>query len=181
MRAFAAGEALPSVQVRDLAVSGIYAYSGSGISAIDDKGRLSVPAFLRKDLISSSDGRTLCLGKHEKWDCLVGFGLSRKIEMLAEIDKEEANAIARSEPYDRDAAGARKFSSLQELSFDASGRFVLPPMLQAIGGLKDNVIFHGIGKVFCLWEPKALLETTSDVPVDRRVVEFHLSELGKKK
>lgn len=162
-------------------MSGNYAYSGSGISAIDDKGRLSVPAFLRKDLIASSDGRVLCLGKHEKWDCLVGFGLSRKIDMLAEIDKEEEIAIARSQPYDRDAAGARKFSSLQELSFDASGRFVLPPMLQAIGGLKDNVIFHGIGKTFCLWAPQALMDTTDDVPVDKRLVEFHLSELGKKK
>ena len=156
------------------------AYSGSGIAVIDDKGRLSVPAFLRKDLTASSDGRTLCLGAHEKWNCLVGFGLGRKQEMLGEIDREEANAIARGEPYDRDAAGARKFSSLQDLSFDASGRFVLPPMLQAIGGLECNVLFAGIGKTFCLWDPETLLATDDAVPVDKRLVEFHLAELEKK-
>lgn len=162
-------------------MAGIYAYSGSGISAIDDKGRLSVPAFLRKDLVASSDGRMICLGVHEKWDCLVGFGLSRKLDMLAEIDREEATAIARSEPYDRDSAGARKFSSLQEIAFDASGRFVLPPMLQDIAGLESSALFHGIGNTFCLWNPQTLLETTADVPVDKRLVEYHLKDLGKKK
>lgn len=161
-------------------MSGVFVYSGSALSAIDDKGRLSVPSFLRKDLIASSDGRTLCLGTHEKWNCLVGFGLTRKAEMLSEIDKEEEIAVARGEPYDRDAAGARKFSSLQELSFDASGRFVLPPMLQSMGGLDDQVVFHGIGKTFCLWDPQTLLETTDDVPVDKRMVKFHLKEVGKK-
>jgi len=161
-------------------VSGVYAYSGSAISAIDDKGRLSVPAFLRKNLIASSNDRILCLGTHEKWGCLVGFGLSRKVDMLAEIDREEATAIARGEPYDRDAAGARKFSSLQDLSFDASGRFVLPPMLQAIGGLENKVLFHGIGSLFCLWNPQTLLDTPDDVPVDKRMVEFHLKELNRK-
>jgi MraZ protein len=140
-----------------------------------------VPSFLRKDLIASSDGRSLCLGTHEKWDCLIGFGLSRKADLLAEIDKEEAIAVTRGEPYDRDAAGARKFSSLQELSFDASGRFVLPPMLQSMGNLDGNVIFHGIGNVFCLWNPQSLLDTPADVPVDKRMVEFHLKEAGKKK
>ena len=162
-------------------MSGVYAYSGSAITAIDDKGRLSVPSFLRKDLVESSDGRTLCLGEHEKWDCLVGFGLSRKVDMLAEIDKEEEVAIARGQPYDRDAAGARKFSSLHDLSFDASGRFVLPPILQAIGQLENKVLFHGIGNRFCLWNPEVLLDTTDDVPVDKRMVEFHLKEAGKKK
>lgn len=161
-------------------MSGAYAYSGSAISAIDDKGRLSVPAFLRKNLLASSNNSILCLGAHEKWDCLVGFGLSRKVDMLSEIDKEEEVAIARGEPYDRDAAGARKFSSLQDLSFDASGRFVLPPMLQAIGGLENTVLFHGIGNLFCLWDPQTLLDTADNVPVDKRMVEFHLKEAGQK-
>ena len=147
-------------------MSGAYAYSGSAISAIDDKGRLSVPAFLRKNLVESSDGRTLCLGTHEKWDCLVGFGLSRKADMLTDFDK--------------DAAGARKFSSLQDLSFDASGRFILPPQLREIGNLEGNVLFHGIGTTFCLWNPQTLLDTTDDVPVDRRLVEHHLKEAGQK-
>jgi len=161
-------------------LSGAFAYSGSAISAIDDKGRLSVPAFLRKNLVDSSDGRTLCLGTHEKWDCLVGFGLSRKADMLTEIDKQWEAAIARGESFDKDAAGARKFSSLQDLSFDASGRFILPPQLREIGNLEGNVLFHGIGTTFCLWNPQTLLDTTDDVPVDRRLVEHHLKEAGHK-
>ncbi len=166
-------------------MSGVFVYSGSALSAIDDKGRLSVPSVLRKDLIASSEGRILCLGTHEKWDCLVGFGLSRKAEMIAEIDREEDIAIARGEPYDRDAAGARKFSSLQELSFDASGRFVIPPMLQAVADMSEHVMFHGNGSTFCLWDPQTLLETADNVPVNKKLVKFHLDEArksgGKKK
>lgn len=172
---------MSSMQVRDLAVSGVYAYSGSGISAIDDKGRLSVPAFLRKDLIASSDGRTVCVGKHEKWDCLVGFGLSRKIDMLADIDREENNAIARGADYDRDLASFKKFHSIKDLSFDASGRFGLPDGHRAMGGLKDQVIFYGTGLTFCLWDPQVLLETTAAIPVDKDEVRRLVDELGKKK
>lgn len=162
-------------------MSGVYAYSGSGISAIDDKGRLSVPAFLRKDLIASSDGRTVCVGKHEKWDCLVGFGLSRKIDMLADIDREESNAIARGADYDRDLASFKKFHSIKDLSFDASGRFGLPDGHRAMGGLKDQVIFYGTGLTFCLWDPQVLLETTAAIPVDKDEVRRLVDELGKKK
>ena len=161
-------------------MSGFIAYSGSALTAIDDKGRLSVPAFLRKDLVASSDGRILCLGMHEKWDCLVGFGLSRKSDMLSEIEKQWEAAITRGGSFDRDATGARKFSSLQEMSFDASGRFLLPPQLQDMVGLKDNVLFHGIGTTFCLWDPQALLDTTDDVPFDKRLVEYHLRGAGQK-
>lgn len=166
-------------------MSGAFVYSGSALAAIDDKGRLSVPSFLRKDLIASSEGRVLCLGTHEKWDCLVGFGLSRKAEMLAEINREEDIAIARGEAYDRDAAGARKFSSLQELNFDASGRFIMPPILQAVADMSEHVMFHGNGSTFCLWDPQTLLDTAADVPVNKKLVRFHLDEArkngGKKK
>lgn len=172
---------MSSMRVRDLAVSGVYAYSGSGISAIDDKGRLSVPAFLRKDLIASSDGRTVCVGKHEKWDCLVGFGLSRKIDMLADIDREENNAIARGEEYDRDLASFKKFHSIKDLSFDASGRFGLPDGHRVMGNLSDKVIFFGTGLTFCLWDPKVLLETTAAIPVDKDEIRRLVDELGKKK
>jgi len=161
-------------------VAGAFAYSGSAISAIDDKGRLSVPATLRKDLIASSNGRTLCLGLHEKWNCLVGFGLSRKADLLAEIDKEWEAALARGAPFDKDVAGARRFSSIQEMSFDASGRFILPPDLRSIGGLDEKVLFHGIGSTFCLWNPQTLLDTTDDVPVDKRLVTYHLNEADQK-
>lgn len=162
-------------------MSGIYAYSGSGISAIDDKDRLSIPAFLRKDLVASSGDRTVCIGKHEKWNCLVGFGLSRKIDMLAEIDREEANAIARGEPYDRDVASFLKFNSIKDLSFDASGRFGLPDGHRIKGNIKDKVIFFGMGLYFCMWDPETLLDTTDNVPVDKDEVKRLLAELGKKK
>ncbi len=181
MARFHGGRAVPQVRVRDWAVPGVYAYSGSAMSSIDDKGRLSVPAFLRKDLIDSSNGRTLCLGTHEKWDCLVGFGLSRKVDILSDIEKQWEAAIARGDSFDKDAAGARIFPSIQDLSFDASGRFGLPPQLRDIGGLEEDVFFHGIGTTFCLWSPQTLLDTTHDVPVDRRLVEHHIKEAGKKK
>ena len=161
-------------------MSGAYAYSGSAISAIDDKGRLSIPAFLRNHLVASSNGRILCLGFHEKWHCLVGYGLSRKADILSDIEKQWAAAMTRGDDFDKDAAGASKFTSLQELSFDASGRFVMPPQLSGIRGIKNKVFIHGIGSTFCLWDPQTLLDTTDDVPVDRQLVEFYLQEADQK-
>ncbi len=162
-------------------MTGAFAYSGSAISAIDDKGRLSIPAFLRKDLIVSSGGRTICVGLHEQWDCLVACGLSRKADMLSEIQAEWEAAVVRGEKFDRKAEGARRFSSLKDVSFDASGRFQLPPELEAVSGFKGQVYCLGTGVDFCLWDPQALLETTHDVPVDKRIVEFEINKMAKKK
>ena len=63
------------VRVEDRAVS----YSGQDFSLQGEKGRFVLPAEFRKTVKTSSGGeRILCLAKHDRWNCLTGFGLSRE-------------------------------------------------------------------------------------------------------
>ena len=98
-------------------------YSGQGFSLRGEKGCFVLPPQFRKSVRESSEGnRTLCLAKHERWNCLTGFGLSRKDAFTAQIDREEMLAIQRGHEFDRDLRQIQLFG-FTEVPFDDSGRF----------------------------------------------------------
>lgn len=130
-------------------------YSGQGFSPRGEKGRFVLPPAFRKAVAESSDGKTLCLARHERWNCLTGFGLSRGSELNAQLEREEENAIRRGEPFDADLRRMQLFG-FAELPFDASGRFVMPDYLAELGCLTGGVFFHGAGTFFTLWNPDEL-------------------------
>src|SRR4051812_41147067 len=70
-----------------------YSYNGTGFSLLRDKGRFVLPPQFRKTVRDSSgDKPTLCIDKHDRWTCLIGFGLSRQHGFEAQIEREEALA-----------------------------------------------------------------------------------------
>ncbi len=131
-------------------------YSGQGFSLKGEKSRFVLPPAFRKAVAESSDGRVLCLLKHERWPCLTAFGLSRREDLEQQIDKEEESALRRGDDsFDPELRRMQLFAFL-ELPFDASGRFVMPEHLIGLGNLTDGVYFHGAGKFFTLWNPEEL-------------------------
>ena len=130
-------------------------FSGQGFSLRGEKGRFVLPPAFRKPVAESSDGKILCLGKHERWNCLTGFGLSRSAELNAKIERDEEKAISRGEPFDADLRRMQAFGFV-ELPFDSSGRFVMPDYLAELGQLGDAAFFHGSGDHFTLWNPEEL-------------------------
>lgn len=130
-------------------------YSGQGFTLRGDKGRFTLPPAFRKAVAQSSDDKLLCLAKHERWNCLTGFGLSRQTELMAQIDREEAIAIERDRDFDRDTRQMQLFG-FSKLPFDTSGRFVMPDYLVQLGKFEDGVFFHGAGSFFTLWNPAEL-------------------------
>lgn len=130
-------------------------YSGQGFSLRGEKGRYVLPPIFRKAVKDSSDGRVLCLAKHERWNCLVGFGLSRRLELEAQLDREERIAIERDRDFDRDLRAMQLFG-FAELPFDDSGRFVMPDHLADLGKLDEDIYFQGAGSFFTLWNPHQL-------------------------
>lgn len=130
-------------------------YSGQAYSPSGDKGRFVLPPTFRKAVRDSSDGRVLCLMKHPNWPCLVGFGLSRKDELEAQLDREEDRATSLGRDFDRDLRASQLFGFL-EMPFDDSGRFVMPEHLRALAGIEDGLFFQGGGRFFTLWNPAAL-------------------------
>ncbi|PZT88898.1 MAG: division/cell wall cluster transcriptional repressor MraZ [Citromicrobium sp.] len=130
-------------------------YSGQAYSPAGDKGRFVLPPLFRKAVKDSSDGRVLCLMKHPTWNCLVGFGLSRKEELEAQLDREEDRATALGKDFDRDTRASQLFG-FQELPFDDSGRFVMPDHLRTLGNVDEGLFFQGGGRFFTLWNPAEL-------------------------
>lgn len=135
---------------------GPISYAGQGFSPKGEKGRFVLPSDFRSAVKASSDGqRVLCLDKHDRFPCLVGFGLSRDREFAAQLDREEEIAIARDRDFDRDLRSLQLYGYLK-VSFDESGRFILPEHLGGLGGIDDALYFHGGGAFFTLWNPENL-------------------------
>ena len=131
-------------------------YSGQGFSPRGEKSRFVLPPQFRKTVRDSGDGaRILCLAKHERWTCLTGFGLSRKIDLHAQLDREETLAIQQGKEFDRDLRAMQLFG-FSEVPFDDSGRFVIPDHLLSLAGIGDSLFYQAAGGFFTLWNPDEL-------------------------
>lgn len=132
-----------------------FGYSGQGFSLRGEKSRFVLPPSFRKAVKESSDGRVLCLATHERWNCLIGFGLSRRGELDHQLDREEEQAVRRGIDFDRDLRATQLYGFI-EVPFDESGRFVMPDHLAELGHLDGGVYFQGAGGFFSMWNPQQL-------------------------
>ncbi len=153
-------------------------YSGQAFSPAGDKGRFVLPPLFRKAVKDSSDGRVLCLAKHPIWNCLTGFGLSRKDELEKQLDREEENAIRLNRDFDRDTRASQLFGFV-ELPFDDSGRFVMPDHLRSLGRIEDGLYFQGGGRFFTLWNPAELAKMGDEWASAKAACASFLDDAGK--
>jgi MraZ protein len=133
-------------------------FSGQAFSPAGDKGRFVLPPLFRSAVKDASDGRVLCLDKHPRFACLVGFGLSRMGELETQLDREEDRA---GPDFDRDTRAAQLFG-FARVPFDDSGRFVLPDHLRMLAGIDDAMFFQGGGRSFTIWNPAELMRMSDD-------------------
>ena len=132
-----------------------YIYSGQGFSLQRDKSRFVLPAPFRSTLRESSNGPIVCLGKSEELNCIIGFGVSRKADMVEQYDREERIALERGTPFDAVKRGMELFG-FHEVPFDDSGRFILPEAVATCANIDDELYFHGAGRFFTAWYPAEL-------------------------
>jgi MraZ protein len=133
-----------------------YNYNGTGFSLLRDKGRFVLPPQFRKTVKESSgDKQVLCLDKHDRWPCLIGFGLSRKDGFEAQLDREEDLAAKRGQDFDRELRGVQ-LNGFAQMPFDDSGRFVLPDYLAELAKVEDQLYFQGAGQFFVIFSPAEL-------------------------
>jgi len=131
-------------------------YSGQGFSPRGEKGRYVLPPAFRNAIApAAADTRTLCLVKHDRWNCLAGFGLARTESFDEQVGREEDNAVRLGKEFDRELRMTQLWS-FSEVPFDASGRFVLPEHLAELCGIGEGICFLGGGQFFTLWSPKQL-------------------------
>lgn len=134
-------------------VSALVVYAGSGLSTIDGKGRVTIPAELRDPVSESSGENIVCLQRHPSLPCLIGFGRAERLKRRVDIEAQWNAAVDRGADFDREVAGVGA-SSIFETAFEPSGRFVIQPMLKHFGKLSERVFFFGATTHFMLWDPE---------------------------
>ena len=106
-------------------------FQGSALNAVDAKGRVSVPAFLRAVIERRGDARTIVLAKHDAFAALSAYDPAyaayrhAKLERL--LEKQETDPSAELD-YARRTMMA--FGATEEVPYDSSGRILLPPMMR---------------------------------------------------
>src|SRR5690348_5567762 len=154
-------------------------FQGSALNAVDAKGRVSVPAFLRSVIERRGDARTITLAKHESFPALSAYDPAyaalkhSKLERL--LEKEETGPDAQ---IDYEQRNLMAFAATEEVPYDTSGRIVLPPMMRRKGQIDDLALFLGTGETFQIWNPKLFL-TEPRIPDDMKdIARFRLEERG---
>lgn len=131
-------------------------YSGQGFSPRGEKGRYVLPPAFRNAIAPAKDDpRTLCLAKHDRWNCLTGFGLARTETFETLLDREEEAALRLGREFDRELRSTQLWT-FSEIPFDASGRFVMPEHLAELCDIGGAICFLGGGQFFTLWAPDQL-------------------------
>jgi len=125
---------------------------GQAFSPIGEKGRVTLPTFARKKIRDSSEGRVLCLASHEKLPCLIGYGMGRVDTFEEQLKKEEKRATKKGEDFDAVTRGAQLYGFV-EVSFDDSGRFILPEQFRHMVDMDAGLYFHGAGSLVTVWNP----------------------------
>lgn len=154
-------------------------FQGSALNAVDAKGRVSVPAFLRSVIERRGDAKTIVLAKHESFPCLSAYDPAyaalkhAKLERL--LEKEETNPDAQIEYQQRNLMA---FAATEETPYDSSGRILFPPMMRRKGQIEDLALFLGAGETFQVWNPRLFLAEKT-IPEDMKdIARFRLEERG---
>jgi len=154
-------------------------FQGSALNAVDAKGRVSVPAFLRSVIERRGDSKTIVLAKHENFPCLSAYDPAyaalkhAKLERL--LEKEETDPQAQLEYQQRNLMA---FAATEETPYDSSGRILFPPMMRRKGQIEDLALFLGAGETFQVWNPRLFL-AEKNVPEDMKdIVRFRMEERG---
>jgi MraZ protein len=152
-------------------------FNGSALTAVDAKGRLSVPAFIRGVIERRSDARAVLIGPHEVDSCLTGYDRGYARILHAENERRRLNEEAAGGTVETHFARARRtFGLTEDVPYDTSGRIILPPMMRRKGQIEDLALFVGVGGTFEIWNPQVALQSgDSDL---RELAAWRLEERG---
>ena len=113
---------------------------------VDKKGRVSVPAAFRAELIDQGFAGVIAFPSFVH-PAIEGWGKERL--------KALAGGIDTLDPFSdqRDDFANAILAEAAELAFDGEGRVVLPEKLKAHARIAETATFVGRGATFQIWEP----------------------------
>ena len=152
-------------------------FQGSALNAVDAKGRLSVPAFVRNVIERRSDERAIVIGAHEVSPCLTAYGRSYARNLWSDMERRRLADEGRGTGLEDHYARARRmFGMTEDVPYDTSGRIILPPMMRRKGRIEELALFVGVGGIVEIWNPRiALAEGDRDL---REIAAWRMEEKG---
>jgi len=152
-------------------------FNGSALTAVDAKGRLSVPAFIRGVIERRSDAKAVVIGAHEVDPCLTAYDRGYARILHAENERRRLSEEAVGGSAEAHYARARRtFGLTEDVPYDSSGRIILPPMMRRKGQIEDLALFVGVGGTFEIWNPHVALKA-GDADL-RELAAYRLEERG---
>lgn len=134
--------------------------------AIDDKGRVAIPARFREDL---GEGLVLTRGFER---CLQAFPrpvwqtLAQRVSGLS-LGNEEARNLRRM-----------LFSNAAEVEVDRQGRILIPQNLREYAGLAEQVVIAGLDTYFELWSRERWAHVLENLDNNGGSIAEQLAALG---
>jgi MraZ protein len=146
-----------------------YLFSGRYEYAIDDKGRLSIPARFR-DILSANYDMKLILTNLD--GCLAAYP-----------DKEWTEVQQRTSDPGSVTKENRAFirfflSGASECPIDRLGRILIPQSLRSYAGIRKNVVIVGVNKKIEIWSDEAWSEVVRQATSDPEKMVDIASVLG---
>lgn len=152
-------------------------FNGSALTAVDAKGRLSVPAFIRGVIERRSEAKAIVIGAHEVDPCLSAYDRGYARNLYQENERRRLREEEGGPPSEVHFARARRtFGLTEEVPYDSSGRIILPTMMRRKGRIEDLALFVGAGGTFEIWNPRLALES-GDADL-RELAAYRLEERG---
>lgn len=116
------------------------------INKVDQKGRVSVPAPFRLELVKEAFQGFIAFRsyKHNTIECC---SYSRMAQLSQSVDHLDLFSETQED------FTATVFADSLQISFDQEGRIVLPKKLADFAGIIDEAAFVGRGATFQIWAP----------------------------
>lgn len=161
-------------------------YRGYGLQGVDDKGRVAIPGTLRPTVEANNPraesgevSRTLTVAPCETAPCLIAYDQAYPEDLIVELNARAQAATAPGDPISRDPFRIGH-GIVDTVSFDASGRFILPSYPKKYARIDKLALFIAVGPYVEIWDPETLLAEKGDIPQVRGLVEHLLEERGAK-
>ena len=131
-------------------------FLGTIENKVDAKGRVSVPADFRM-AVKNDDFQGVILFHSFPNKCIEGCTMSR----MGQISEATDNLDLFSEQTE--SLSSLIFSDARQLSFDVTGRIVIPSDLLEFAGIDGNALFVGRGKTFQIWNADEFKKVQEEV------------------
>lgn len=153
-------------------------YYGSGLAAIDRKGRVAIPNQLRALVVEHGGGTQIGLMPSPRRDCLSAFDLDYIALLPGLIERAWAERDPADAAITRELLASETYANIERLPFDTSGRFVISQQMRDFGELDELAFFHGSGEVIDIWNPARALDEPTIAAKTKIALENALKRMG---